>query len=245
MISVICVYNNKEILDNFLLKSLNDQTTDFELILIDNSKNRFNSAAEALNYGGKKAKGNYLMFIHQDVDFSSKSWLENGEKILNSLENLGVAGIAGKSRERKYISNIKHGIPPKNISEDIITKPTLVQTIDECLFIIPRKLFDKMKFDYVTCNHWHLYGVDYCLQLKIKGYEIYVLPLFLYHRSSGFSLSIEYEHTLKRLMKKYRTKYVMIFTTMGDWLTFYPLYFQKRWPRVKNIIMKILITIGL
>ena len=83
MISVICAYNNKEILDNYLLKSLKDQTKDYELILIDNTKNKFKSAAEALNYGGNNAKEKYLMFIHQDINLCSNKFLEELQVMLN------------------------------------------------------------------------------------------------------------------------------------------------------------------
>lgn len=55
MISIVCVYNNQDILNDWLLKSLKNQTIKFELIKIDNTRNTFKSAEEALNYGGKKA----------------------------------------------------------------------------------------------------------------------------------------------------------------------------------------------
>ena len=57
MISIVCVYNNERTLKNVLLKSLENQTVEFELITLDNRDNRFKSAAEALNDGGAKAKG--------------------------------------------------------------------------------------------------------------------------------------------------------------------------------------------
>ena len=69
LISIICVYNNKEILEKYLLESLKTQNEEYELILIDNRENKFNSAASALNYGGKKSKGEILIFVHQDVEF--------------------------------------------------------------------------------------------------------------------------------------------------------------------------------
>ena len=92
MISIICVYNNKEILENYLLKNLSTQSVEYELILIDNTNGKFKSAAEALNYGGKKANGNYLMFVHQDVDLCSNNTLDYIENILESISNLGIAG---------------------------------------------------------------------------------------------------------------------------------------------------------
>ena len=72
MISIVCVFNDKKVLNEYLLESLKNQTAHYELILIDNTKNKFKSASEALNYGAKNANGNYLMFVHQDVYLCSK-----------------------------------------------------------------------------------------------------------------------------------------------------------------------------
>ncbi len=136
MISIICVYNNRKILDNNIMKSLEKQNTDYELILIDNTENRFTKAADALNYGAKNAKGEFLMFLHQDIDLLSDTWLEDVEKVLFSLKDLGVAGVAGfpeNVEENVMISNIKDGYPPEDVGVHI-DKPTEVQTVDECLF---------------------------------------------------------------------------------------------------------------
>jgi len=56
--SIICAYNNKEILEKFLHSSLEKQTQKYQLILLDNAKNQFKSAAEALNFGAKKREEN-------------------------------------------------------------------------------------------------------------------------------------------------------------------------------------------
>jgi len=49
MISVVSVYNNEAVLNDFLIKSLQGQSAQYELIKIDNTKNQFKSAAQALN----------------------------------------------------------------------------------------------------------------------------------------------------------------------------------------------------
>jgi len=67
MISIVCVYNDEITLKDYLLKSLENQTSKHELILIDNTQGKYKSAAGALNWGGGKAKGKYIMFVHQDV----------------------------------------------------------------------------------------------------------------------------------------------------------------------------------
>ena len=241
MISVVCVYNNKRILQDYLLKSLKHQTAKFQLILIDNTNGKFKSAAEALNYGGKQARGRYIMFVHQDVDLSSSLWLEKVEKMLNKLPNLGVAGVAGKSENRRYIiTNIKQGNPPKLAGKIQIKKPTKVQTLDECLIIVPRSVFNKIKFDEETCDNWHLYAVEYCLTVRRYKYNIYVLPIYVYHRSPGYSMSKEYYSTLKKVLKKYGGRYKTIYTTMGDWNASYPLKIQRVYKNIKRFIITLL-----
>jgi GT2 family glycosyltransferase len=224
MISIVCVYNNKEILEDYLLKSLKNQTVKFEFIGADNTNGQFKSAAEALNQGGKKANGKYIMFVHQDVDLCSNTWLEEVEKILEKLSNLGIAGVAGKSENKTgVITNIKHDNPPRFAGKIQIKKPSKVQTVDECLTIIPKSVFNKLRFDEKVCNDWHLYAVDYCLSIKRLGFDSYVIPVFVYHKSSGYSMSEKYFITLKKVLKKHKNYYNKIYTTMGNWSTRYPL----------------------
>lgn len=242
MISILCVYNDEEILEKFLLKSLKNQSVAYEQILLDNTKGRFKSAAEALNKGAEKAIGDYIMFIHQDIDLKSDNWLKNTENMLKSLDSPGIVGVAGISPwdEDNKISNIQQGIPPKKISENRITEPQIVQTVDECLLIIPKSVFKILKFDEELCDDWHLYAVDYCLSIKNKGFNVYVIPADIYHRSPGYSISEKYFTTLKKLLQKHKKKYKVVFTTMGGWTSLYPLYIQKTRPLLKKKSLAIL-----
>ena len=249
MISVICVYNDDWILQNLLLKSLSEQKAGFELITIDNRENRFASAAEALNYGGRKATGDYLLFVHQDVDLCSDSWLDSTENVLDAIPNLGVAGVAGLSENGAKLAErerneIKHGAEAA-IWGNPIREPELVQTLDECLVIIPKSVFDAIQFDEAVCRHWHLYAADYCLSIRTKGFDVYVIPQLIYH---GYGIrsairpyvnsSDEYFDTLTRLVKKHKNKYKWIHTSCGSWSTQYPLVLQ----RVETALSRLLRT---
>ena len=108
-----------------------------------------------------------------------------------------------------------------------------MQTLDECLFIIPQNVFKILKFDEEVCDDWHLYAVDYCLSVKNLGYEVYVIPLSGHHKSQGNSLSKEYYATLRNLLKKH-SNYDIIRTTMGNWTLGYPLILQKYFYLIKN-----------
>jgi hypothetical protein len=220
MISIICVYNNRKILEGYLLKGLIDQTVKSDLVLIDNTNGRFSSAAKALNYGEEKATGDYLMFVHQDLDLISHTWLEDAERFMDSLPSPGIAGIAGASDKHKGLfSNLMQGNPPLLAAARTIEKLQEVQTLDECLVLVPKDVFDKCKFDEDVCDGWHLYSVDYCLSIKNLGYRAFVLPLPGYHRSPGYSMSRSYYITLKKIFDKHRDSYPIIYTTMGFWNT--------------------------
>jgi GT2 family glycosyltransferase len=255
MISVICVYNNERIFQSCLLKSLSEQETDCEIIEINNTKNQFKSAAEALNWGGAKAGGDYLMFVHQDVDLCSGSWLDNLEALLDSLPDLGIAGVAGvrergatlKERFRniqnqkplgRYRNRITHGPKRQQWGAPILQSES-VQTLDECLVIIPKSVFSVMKFDEATCSDWHLYSVDYCLSAKIRGFGVYVIPKYIHHQSIGVEksklqaitsfgvYSEEYYRTLRRILKKYKNQFEWIHTSTGSWNVDSPFTLQR------------------
>ena len=67
MISIICVYNNDKILNECLKESLQLQKQiEYETIFVDSRKYKFHSAAEALNYAGNLANGEYLIFCDAD-----------------------------------------------------------------------------------------------------------------------------------------------------------------------------------
>jgi hypothetical protein len=228
MISVICVYNDKKILDEWLSKSLKRQTAPHEFMAIDNTKGAFKSAASALNHGAGQAKGKYLMFCHQDIDLSSDNWLSETEKTLDALPNLGAAGVAGRVTEKfGAITNIKHGTPPKSAGDFQITEPAKVQTVDECLFIVPRPVFENLKFDESACDDWHLYATDYCLSAQKLGFDAFVIPASLHHGSKGASFSGRYYAALKKLLRKHGSDYKLICAPYGRWRPGLPLIFQR------------------
>lgn len=233
MMSIVCVYNNKTILEEYLLKSLKKQTSKYELILVDNRKNKYSSATNALNHGARKAHGNYIVFAHQDIYFSQNSWLDRTEKCLSTLNNIGIVGVAGKTTDSLVRSNIKQGIIPVDVTPYKLEKVELASTLDECLFIIPRNVFKKYELNEKICPDWHLYCVDYVYNIKNKKYNAYLIPTELEHRSKGASMSEGYYDTLPNLQKKYM-KEKIIRTCMGDWFTFIPVSIQRKIKKYKQ-----------
>ena len=189
MISLICVSNNYDKLNTILKSSLSRQKdVNYELIIVDSNKYGFNSAAEALNFGGKQAKGDYLFFVHQDISFQDDFELAKLESYCRNFI-FGVAGVAGvKNIEGKVVSfsNIFHGDPKTKAASKSISTPVEVDAIDECLIIIPKKVFSTNQFSIIGPT-WHLYGTDYALQMKLINSPVLVFPSELWHVSDGKS----------------------------------------------------------
>ncbi len=245
MISVVVVYNRKEFLKSPIAKSLKLQSSQYELIMINNENNdKFESAAAALNHGGSKANCKFIMFIHQDVDLLDTDFLEKGKKYLLNDPSISVAGVAGMSTAGENFKElcknlIFHGYPEKRAWGNKIDVPVVVQTLDECLLLVRRDYFQKNQFDEKTCPDWHFYGVDYCLEAGIKGCKVVALPLPIYHESLGRSAKPKwnllgvgskngaYYRSLKMLLNKYKGRVTLIATTSGIWNTRYPLWVQR------------------
>ena len=227
MISVICVYNDKKNFENQLLKSLKKQTVPYELIALDNSQNKlFSSAAAALNYAAKKAKNKYLLFIHQDIILPDKNWLKKAEEILNSLPDVGIAGAAGVDFQNKGVGHIDDGGGSWGRP---FKKPQIAQTLDECLLIIPKKVFARLKFDQKNFDSWHCYGVDYCLGVQLLNLKVYTIPLFVYHNT----LRTNIQNLLKyqsRVFEKHRRNNKFICTTCG-FLSPSTLFLKSHFPK--------------
>lgn len=219
MISVIVVYNDAGILNDVLLKSLRQQRGEYELLAVDNAGGKFSSAAGALNSAAAAARGRYLMFVHQDVELDGPDWLEDAEGILDGLEGLGAAGVvgmagAGKGFKGKYVGYIDDGGTIRSWSrkrDDSVR----VQTLDECLLLVPREAFLAAPFDEGTFDGWHCYGVDYCLGAQQRGLTSYVIPKFVRHRSGSTNSHHLFRYQL-RLHRKYAGTFGRIYTTCGE-----------------------------
>lgn len=221
MISIICVYNNEKVLDECLKDSLKLQKDVlYETVFIDSRKKKFSSAAAALNYGGNQAKGDYLFFLHQDIVLSHDTL----HKIYGYCKDtdFGIMGVAGVKENNGGVtdySKIVHGMDKKLAATNHDFEKLLeVDTLDECMLIIPKKIFNTHKFaEYY--DTWHLYGAEYCLKMKRLKQKIYVAPVCLWHKSNGVSLNLNYFDAIRALAKIYRKDNKKIVTFFGIWPT--------------------------
>jgi len=177
---------------------------DYELIIVDNSENKY-SIFEAYNIGATKSEGEFLLFLHDDIEFRTHKF---GEIFLSlDLPYLGVLGIAGSKLKTSvpspwWISNheqVPNGILfQSNIQHCSNTKPQIINLgftyenqIEEVILVDGVLLFTT-KENYLinpfdeNYSSFHFYDLDYSLGMKKNGKINYVTnTILLEHFSSG------------------------------------------------------------
>ena len=166
-ISIICIYNNYERLNEQLIKSLSFfEKKNFELVLVDNSQHIFKSAADALNYGANKANGEVLLFSHQDFYIKDENEFYDFAHFIE-LHDKVVLGVAGAIEKDKInYTNCTSGkdlIINKIENNREIRK---VSCIDECFFGLTKNRFLEHNFDSTLCDDWHFYAVEMSLYAR-------------------------------------------------------------------------------
>jgi glycosyltransferase involved in cell wall biosynthesis len=218
-ISLITVYNNQKLLDEMLSSARKQANVDIDYVMIENSNNSFSSAADALNYGTTKAKGEVFVYLHQDIEFLNDNALETIYDFAIEHKNtfFGAAGVKrrnNKSDDIQILASFFAGADKsqyKNLDE-----PTDCFTLDECLIACHRDCMKDLSFDDEVCDGWHLYGADLCLQVGlVSDLNVMVIPMpYVWHKSNG-NADKSYRDTQDRLAKKYKGNYKIINTTNG------------------------------
>jgi len=227
---IVCV-NDFIQLNNFLLKSIYSDKNRYDIIPIYNFSGKY-SASQALNQGLIQARTEWLVFTHQDVEYSA-NWIDKVFLELKKCPKLGVAGLAGiKIVDQKNNSiAIDDGKLHINVIGSVKTpeKGKLstygqmpsgeVDVIDE-LCIITKKS-SGIFFDEKKLTHFHFYGVDLSLQSKNKGYRNYVIDAPATHHSNGSSSIAKgkdiYWREFKKVHEKWKGIFPSVVTTTGYW----------------------------
>lgn len=219
--SIVCCYTSKAKL-SYLDYSLDEQDMTVEKIFIDNSQGRFVSAASALNYGASKSTGDLILFCHQDIKFKHSDSLSRlvgaASSTLRPGDVGGVAGVAGAINRKIYMP-ITHGEQEAAYSNvNLLNGDSVeVETVDECVIILPRETWLGHHFNELVCDGWHFYGVEQCLYALTQKHNVYVFSADVNHLSSRGRIDNTYYRALRRLMKAYENNFDYISTTVGYW----------------------------
>jgi hypothetical protein len=184
-ISIVCVYNDREVrrqcLDSSIKKYSGDVDIDF--VPVNNTTHAFASAGAALNHGAQKARHDLVVFVHQDV-------------YLHSIDRLYVAGAAFSGRwgllGANGITSQSESVGRLRDRTQLIGRsapyPVDVESVDEVLFMVPRELVLQHPLAENADLAWHAYAVEYCLRLRLLGKRVGALDLAVTHNSLTINL---------------------------------------------------------
>ena len=200
MISIIVCSIDDYLYSNFIYSLKSTIGVEYEIIRINNRTENLDITI-AYNKGGREAKFDYLLFVHEDVVFHTKYW---GKLLINyfeALNNPGVLGVVGSSYlpispsdwwisnnrflHANYISNSKNGKTNEGLHRQIGPQiPQKVYVLDGMFLFMNKSTFSKYQFDE-ELKGFHGYDTDICLQVSREFQNYFIPEILIEHFSKG------------------------------------------------------------
>ena len=178
--TVVAAVNNRRILEgNLLLSPAIADGRECNIVI----KEGFASASLAYNSAIDEAQSDVLVFVHQDV-YLPEHWFDEVANAIRALEDDGVRwGVLGCFGSRRDANGGLGRVftTGRGLHGNVIHCPEPVETLDE-IVLITRKSSGPM-FD-PNLPHFHMYGVDLCLQARSRGMTNYAIPAFCVHNTN-------------------------------------------------------------
>lgn len=211
MISII-ICSRTQFISAYLSTNIENTigSIDYELIIIDNSKNRY-SIFEAYNIGIKKSKGNFLCFLHDDIYIHTNNWGEIINRIFKEDIKTGLIGIAGSKIKTKmpsawwdcpedqYVIYLLQHFKEKKkklLSYGFQDTTCHEVAVVDGVFMAMRN--DKRLFFSNMITGFHNYDINISFECQNLGYKVIVVnEILIEHFSIGTINDSWYESTYK------------------------------------------------
>lgn len=187
-VSIVCVFNEPDVLDSTLRRSIDAGLGDAprtEFIPVDNRGGEFATAGAALNHGARQAVNPVIVFVHQDVFLHSLVELERAARDLLADPAIGVMGAAGVDARRHAQGRIRDRIVGLGVPAP---RPRDVESMDEVLFMLPRAQWLQEPLADEAGLGWHAYAVEYSARMRSRGRRAVVRDIPLTHNSLSTNL---------------------------------------------------------
>jgi hypothetical protein len=181
-ISIICVFSNPEVRRQCLDRSIEahrDEAT-VEYLPIDNVNGAFATAGAALNHGASLATYDHLAFVHQDVYLHSLRALAGAAGVLADDDGIGLLGAIGVGSAGELVGRVRDRVV---LAGKPAKRPRDVDSLDELLFMIPRRLVERERLSEAPELAWHAYAVEYGLRARSLGLRVCAVDIPLTHNS--------------------------------------------------------------
>ncbi len=214
MISVIVCSVDPEKLESLQDNIARTIGVEYEIIAFDNSTHRY-GITKVYNLCARKARYNYLCFVHEDILFYSQKW---GPLILPKLmePTCGVIGFAGSSLKSKAFSGwaqkerynwtnyiqrfhkkkknrvFLNNIPPEMDYREVVVLDGM------CLFV-RKEVWKESFFNETILQGFHGYDLDFCLRVKETKRRNYICNCIVIEHFSLGSYNKEWVCCIKNL----------------------------------------------
>lgn len=182
-LTIIAAVNNDAVLNSCLLGSPDLKSGAVEVLAMRGHP----SAASAYNAGIAQAKGEYLVFVHQDV-YLAEGWVAKFQETLKFLEqhdpNWGVLGMWGVTLTGEGVGYLYCTAGIRLLGESFAGCKQ-VRSLDEVLLVIRKS--SGLRFDEAM-GGFHMYGTDICLEAEHRGLKSYAFSAFGIHNSNGYGM---------------------------------------------------------
>lgn len=190
--------------------------SDFEIIVIDNSRNEFDIFT-AYNEGIRRSSGEILCFMHEDVRIHTDGWVSQVISIFSKMPDLGCLGIIGDLALPERPSYVGWQIPVYDYIQGTARRVSNgnyfmrgglceVVAVDGFWFCIPKCVLEHCAFDDAFFNGFHFYDMDISTQILSSGYKLAVTNTICISHSNDIdkSYNASFFETLPNVVRKWR-----------------------------------------
>ena len=209
--SLICVYNDsRQFLE--MKASAKKLVANIEVIGIDNTKRRYQSAASALNAGIQMASADTFVHFHPDVEFINNLYLLRmiaAIEVTNSV--VGVTGVSSNKHNRIVVSSIRENTGANRFSHDTINGDIQMVFIVNEWFLVAKgvNINKSLLMRWCLADGIFMWLIS-ALLLKKKGINSFVVKSEVWHKPSG-TLDSSFYRNERKLVKKSIQAYIRIF----------------------------------
>ena len=182
----------------------------WEIIVITDAR----SLAEGYQRGIAASQGETLVLCHDDIEILTPDF---GERLLSHLKTYDVVGLAGTTKliNGRWISagppyifgQVCHLSPEGGLVVDIFNAPRPIigniQAMDGLLLVANRNVFDKVNFDAIEFDGFHLYDIDFTYAAYRAGLRLAVAADLAVVHASGGKFDAKWQLYCERFEKKW------------------------------------------
>ena len=201
MISIITCSIKPDVCKRMLDSVSKTIDAEYETVVFDNREKQY-GICKAYNEAAKNAKGDYLCFVHEDIEIRTNGWGKALIEFINETKNCGIVGLAGghyaprnfiswyadakavsmKIYDPRFSMNQALKYQYCNPANEVFSK---VICLDGVFLFVKKELWQENNFDEKIFKGFHFYDADFSFSMAQKYQNYVYFGMDVYHFSGG------------------------------------------------------------